>query len=173
MVMSIATSGDKILVTGATGLLGSHLAERLVAQGDRVRTLVRAGSSTDFLNDLGVEIVRGDLTDPAACKAAVAGVARVFHCAAKVGDWGRWCEFQTGCVDATRILARQQRVRESIASFTSARPAHMAIPPRVRLPLMSRPLWDKTFGPSITTRAARSIASARSGKWPRPGSLSP
>ena len=104
--MSSAANGDKVLVTGATGLLGSHLAEQLTAAGDRVKALVRPGSRTDFLNGLGVEIVRGDLTDPGACKGAVAGVARVFHCAAKVGDWGRWHEFQTGCVDATRTLAR-------------------------------------------------------------------
>ncbi len=95
-----------MLVTGATGLLGSHLAERLTAQGDQVRALVRPESRTDFLDALGVELVRGNLTDPVSCAAAVAGVARVFHCAAKVGDWGRWHEFQTGCLDATQTLAR-------------------------------------------------------------------
>jgi nucleoside-diphosphate-sugar epimerase len=94
------------LVTGATGLLGSHLVERLAARGDRVRALVRPGSPVDFLAPLGVEILRGDLTDDQACRTAVAGVARVFHCAAKVGDWGPWREFQTGCLDATRVLAR-------------------------------------------------------------------
>jgi nucleoside-diphosphate-sugar epimerase len=114
--MSIAITGDKVLVSGATGLLGSHLAERLVARGDRVRALVRHGSRTDFLDTLGVEIIRGDLTDRAACRAAVAGVARVFHCAAKVGDWGRWPEFQTGCVDATRVLA-QAAASEAIDRF--------------------------------------------------------
>ena len=41
--MSSATNGDKVLVTGATGLLGSHLAERLTAQGDRVRALGSPG----------------------------------------------------------------------------------------------------------------------------------
>ena len=109
--MSLGTRRDQVLVTGATGLLGSHLAERLIARGRPVRALVRPGSKTDFLDSLGVEIVRGDLTDHAACKAAVAGVARVFHCAAKVGDWGRWREFQTGCIDATRILAQAAAVQ--------------------------------------------------------------
>jgi nucleoside-diphosphate-sugar epimerase len=104
------------LVTGATGLLGSHLAERLIARGDTVRALVRLGSRTDFLDELGVEIVRGDLTDSAACQRAVAGVTRVYHCAAKVGDWGRWHEFQTGCVDATRVLA-QAAATEAIDRF--------------------------------------------------------
>jgi 2-alkyl-3-oxoalkanoate reductase len=98
--------GSRILVTGATGLLGSHLADRLRATGDHVRALVRPGSRTDFLDALGVEIVRGDLTDPAACARAVAGVEMIFHCAAKVGDWGRWREFETGCMGATETLAR-------------------------------------------------------------------
>ena len=59
-----------MLVTGATGLLGSHLAERLDSRATRVRALVRPASRTDFLDALGVEVVRGDLTDPAACAAA-------------------------------------------------------------------------------------------------------
>ena len=40
----------------------------------------------------------------------------MFHCAAKVGDWGRWHEFQTGCVDATRVLA-QAAASEGIDRF--------------------------------------------------------
>jgi nucleoside-diphosphate-sugar epimerase len=110
------TSEDLVLVTGATGLLGSHLAERLIAQGSRVRALVRRESGTEFLDRLGVELVRGDLTDPVACTAAVADVASVFHCAAKVGDWGRWHEFQSGCVDATRTLA-QAAARGGVRRF--------------------------------------------------------
>ena len=93
------------LVTGATGLLGSHIAERLVKRGRPVRALVRAGSDAAFLDTLGIEIVRGDLTDPAACSEAVRGVDVLYHCAAKVGDWGTWPEFQVGCLDATANLA--------------------------------------------------------------------
>jgi nucleoside-diphosphate-sugar epimerase len=92
------------LVTGATGMLGSHIAERLVAQGRRVRALVRPTSDTRFLQALGVELVRGDLADPDACARAVDGAEVVYHTAAKVGDWGPWREFQLGCIDATRNL---------------------------------------------------------------------
>ena len=104
--MGSVNGGNSVLVTGATGLLGSHLVERLIAQGYAVRALVRPTSRTEFLEYLGVEIQRGDLTDPNACMRAVDGATWVFHCAAKVGDWGSWQEFQVGCLDATRTIAR-------------------------------------------------------------------
>jgi len=93
------------LITGATGLLGSHIAERLVHRGEPVRALVRPTADVGFLRQLGVELVVGDLGDQASLKAAVAEVDTVYHCAAKVGDWGKWREFQTDCLDATRNLA--------------------------------------------------------------------
>src|SRR3954469_14021987 len=89
-VMSSAASGSRVLVTGATGLLGSHIVERLVARGDRVRALVRPGSDVSFLQTLGVELAYGDLTDAGSCARAVRGVEVVYHSAAKVGDWGKW-----------------------------------------------------------------------------------
>jgi nucleoside-diphosphate-sugar epimerase len=103
--MTSGGSGCRVLVTGATGLLGSHITEKLVAQGHRVRALARPESMPDFLQALGVEIVRGDLIDPLACQRAVGDVGWVFHCAAKVGDWGSWRQFQVGCIDATKTLA--------------------------------------------------------------------
>ncbi len=108
--------GGSVLVTGATGLLGSHVAQRLRADGVHVRAMVRPGSRTDFLGGLEVEIVRGDLTDPADCARGVSGVEHIFHCAAKVGDWGRWREFQTGCMEATETLARAA-IRAGVGRF--------------------------------------------------------
>jgi nucleoside-diphosphate-sugar epimerase len=137
------------LVTGATGLLGSHLAEQLAGRGDRVRALVRPSSDTSFLRGLGVELVEGDLTDPVACRRAVEGVGVIYHAAAKVGDWGTWAEFQAGCLDATANLAEAARAGVSRfvhISSTSAygHPPEGCPPVDESAPLGRRlwPLWD-------------------------------
>ncbi|HJT77197.1 MAG TPA: NAD-dependent epimerase/dehydratase family protein, partial [Gemmataceae bacterium] len=91
-------------ITGATGFLGGHIAEQLVARGERVRALVRPMSDVAFLRGLGVELAEGDLGDAASLRPAVAGADVVYHCAAKVGEWGPWSEYQALIIDATRIL---------------------------------------------------------------------
>ncbi len=114
--VSISPQAGWDLVTGATGMLGSHIAEKLIAQGRRVRALVRPDSDVRFLRTLGVELVVGDLTDPASCERAVQGAGVVYHCAAKVGDWGRWKEFETACLDGTRNLA-DASIRAGVVRF--------------------------------------------------------
>lgn len=90
------------LITGATGFLGSHIAERLVARGDSVRALVRASSDTGFLQQIGVELITGDVTDPRTLAPAMDGVDVLYHTAARVTDWGPWRDFQRTTVDGTR-----------------------------------------------------------------------
>ena len=85
---NIATEEDVLLVTGATGLVGSHVAERARRLGMRVRALVRPGTGAQQLEHWGVERAEGELTDPASLVAAAQGATLVVHCAAKVGDWG-------------------------------------------------------------------------------------
>jgi nucleoside-diphosphate-sugar epimerase len=98
------------LVTGATGLLGSHIAEHLRAGGERVRALVRPRSDTTFLQQLGVELVTGDLNEPASLSSAFAGADVVYHCAARVGDWGPWRAFQREVIAATANLLHACRI---------------------------------------------------------------
>ncbi len=92
------------LVTGGTGLLGSHIVEQLCKRGRRVRALVRRGSDTSWLKTQPVEICEGDITLPESLTKACEGVTRVYHAAARVGDWGPWEEFQQISIDGTKNL---------------------------------------------------------------------
>ena len=84
--------GEKVLVIGAGGFIGSHLVERLVEQGATVRAFVRYNSRSDlgFIDSLSDEIVKsievvcGDLKDPSAIRRAVEGQTTVFHLAALI-----------------------------------------------------------------------------------------
>jgi nucleoside-diphosphate-sugar epimerase len=75
-------------VTGATGFVGGHVAERCRELHIPTRAIVRKGSDVRLLTEWGVELIEGDLTDASAIERAVRGVTIVIHCAAKVGDWG-------------------------------------------------------------------------------------
>lgn len=97
----------KALVTGATGFLGSHIAERLVARGDSVRALVRPTSRTTFLESLGsVEFMEGDVTNAGSLLPAVEGVDVIYHAAANVSDWGPYSEFKSITVNGTRNMLK-------------------------------------------------------------------
>ena len=95
----------KTLVTGAAGLLGSHLAELALKRGDAVRLLVRQGEDVSRLAQAGAEVCRGDLADRASLEAAVAGIDLVFHCAARMGAWGPWPEYELVNVRGPKVLA--------------------------------------------------------------------
>ncbi len=69
----------RALVTGASGFVGSHLCEALVAAGDSVRAFLRRPLEAPWL--AGVATVRGDLDDPASLAAAMTGVDVVYHVA--------------------------------------------------------------------------------------------
>ncbi|HXC53931.1 MAG TPA: hopanoid-associated sugar epimerase [Rhizomicrobium sp.] len=81
--------GDPVLVTGASGFVGSAVARALAARGDRVRVLMRATSVRINVTDLDCEIVEGDMRDRASMIAAMAGVRNVFHVAADYRIWAR------------------------------------------------------------------------------------
>jgi acetylornithine/succinyldiaminopimelate/putrescine aminotransferase/nucleoside-diphosphate-sugar epimerase len=96
--------GEVCLVTGASGFVGGHLAERLVREGYQVRCLVRAGSDTRLLEPLGVELAVGDLTSAHSLRRATDGCRYVLHCGALVSDWGTVDEITRINVGGTRDL---------------------------------------------------------------------
>ena len=76
---------SRVFLTGATGMIGSNIAEQLVEQGDDVRALVREGSDATPLEAMGVEIVRGDIADADDVLRAADGCEYVIHSAAVLG----------------------------------------------------------------------------------------
>jgi nucleoside-diphosphate-sugar epimerase len=71
----------KVLVTGASGFIGTHMVDALLARGDEVTCLVRKSSKVGRLKTLGVRLVEGDVTDAESLPAAVAGQDVVYHMA--------------------------------------------------------------------------------------------
>jgi dihydroflavonol-4-reductase len=91
-----------VLVTGASGFLGWHVARVLMERGYRVRALVRPGSR---VGDLEVETATGDLRDAASLERAAAGCGLIFHVAADYRLWAkRPAELYSSNVDGTRNL---------------------------------------------------------------------
>ena len=102
--MGLNMNNRTCLITGAGGLVGSSLAEACVKRGYKVKALIRSGSDGSFLEKLGVEVVRGDLQDKSLPIEATQGVDTVFHCAAKVGDWGSVDSYRQVNVEGLRKL---------------------------------------------------------------------
>jgi dihydroflavonol-4-reductase len=70
------------VVTGASGFIGHHVARVLCARGENVRVILRKTSRREHLAGLPVEIVEGDLGEPASLARALAGASRLYHVAA-------------------------------------------------------------------------------------------
>lgn len=99
-----------ILVTGATGFIGSHVARYLAQRGEPLRLLVRKASDRTLIQGLDAEICEGDLKDRASLREPVEGCDAVFHVAA---DYRLWSpdplEVYATNVDGTRNLLEEAR----------------------------------------------------------------
>jgi 2-alkyl-3-oxoalkanoate reductase len=96
----------RVLITGASGFFGGHLAEAFRHAGHAVVAFVRPSSATTLLRACGTEIQTGELTDLRALRTAAAGANVVVHAAARVDPFGRWSEFVQTTIAGTRhVLA--------------------------------------------------------------------
>jgi nucleoside-diphosphate-sugar epimerase len=77
-----------------------------------VRALVRPGKDTAFLKSLDVELIEGDLADADAVRRAARGANVVYHCAARVSDWGPWSVFEAEAVTSTRNVVEACRAED-------------------------------------------------------------
>jgi len=92
------------LVTGATGFLGSHVAERLCQQGEHVKILVRKTSNLSAIKHLPIDITYGDILDVDSIIKAAAGVDTIFHCAGSVEHIARYNKlYETNVVGTKNI----------------------------------------------------------------------
>lgn len=101
----------KVLVTGAHGFIGSHLVEKLVAEGAYVRALVSPWGTLENLASMRdrteIEIVRADVGEPASLSGICNGVDLIYHAAARVADYGPAAAFARTNVAGTENLLRE------------------------------------------------------------------
>jgi dihydroflavonol-4-reductase len=97
----------KTLVTGATGLVGSHVARALVERGDDVRVTVREGAILDPIADLDVEVVTADVLDRRQMRSALLGVDRLFHVAGATTLRAGWRALYATNVEGTRVALEE------------------------------------------------------------------
>jgi 2-alkyl-3-oxoalkanoate reductase len=110
----------RIFLTGGTGLIGSHVAERLRHRGDTVVALVRGTSNSAHLAGVGCKLVEGDILDPPESLAsAMAGCDLVIHAAAKVFEKGSREDF-------VRLNVRGTETVLGAAALTAPRVVHLS-----------------------------------------------
>lgn len=106
-----------VLLTGASGFLGQHLARELLATGAQVRALSRRVETDRALAALGAIPVRGDVTDPASLAVAMQGIEAVFHAAADTNTWrpNNAAQTRTNVDGAANLLAAARA--EGVSAF--------------------------------------------------------
>lgn len=109
------------LVTGATGFVGSHLLDQLLARGTEVRVLVRDAHKAEDLRQRGVDVRLGDVREPGVMALLVRDIDVVYHCAAAVGPHhSRQTIYETNLTGVLHVLhALRQRDRGRLVLLSS------------------------------------------------------
>jgi len=110
----------KVLATGASGFLGSHIAEQLAAGGHEVRLLLRPTSSRSFLQ-FPHEVALGDITDPGSLLGAVRGVDSVIHTAGLVKARSEAEFHRVNEGGAANLVNAVQEANPALQRFTNLR----------------------------------------------------
>ncbi len=114
-------SNKKVLVTGATGLLGSNIAAELLERGYDVRVLMRKSSNPIALNGLDVEVMYGDIVNEEDVLAAGKGCVAIIHSAANTSQWGPELAFH----DAVNVKGTQN-VLHAVKKWEMERLVHVS-----------------------------------------------
>jgi dihydroflavonol-4-reductase len=158
------------LITGATGFIGTTLAERLLRRGDAVRALVRDPARADELRAMGADLVRGDVSQPETLNDAVPDVDAVVHLAGLVKALTREQLFKVNS-DGTRSLAAAvaRTGGPKFVLVSSLAAAGPSVPGRPRTEA-DRPAPVSAYGQSklAAEEAVRSFATALDASIVRP-----
>jgi len=157
------------LVTGGAGFIGSHVAERLVREGHTVRVVDNL--STGFESNLAhlrgdLELLVGDLRDPAVCRAACAGVELVFHLAAlpsvprSMADPWASHDHNVNATVQLLLAAREAGVRRIVYSSSSSVYGDTPVLPKVE---SAEPLPRSPYAAAKLGGEQSVLAYARSG----------
>lgn len=134
MPLSDDQNESKVLVTGATGFIGSKLVRRLVERGYKVKTFGRSNLPANQFADLNIEHYGGDITNPEQVSSAVQGCDVIFHLAGLVSyakkDVQR--QFSVNVLGTRNILEAAQKANVKRVIHTSS-VAAMGIPPEGEL----------------------------------------
>ena len=110
------SKGDLVALTGGTGFVGSHVADALLAAGFRVRALVRRPEDVAWLKGTGVDLVKGDVRDPATLPDFVRGAVAVVHVAGKTSARSE-AEYMAANAGGSQNVAAAVRERAPGAHF--------------------------------------------------------
>ena len=156
-----ALPGQRVLVTGASGFIGSHLAERLLAHGSQVRVLVRRPERVAAMAAAGAEVRVGDLTDPATLRGSCDGIDIVYHAGAWLGTpytrEAAWAANVTGTKDMAA-----EALRAGVRRFVHISSIAVYGPVRSGTVTEDAPLWKgvELYGDSkiAAEEGARAVA---------------
>ena len=112
----------KVLVTGATGFIGNHVARMCLEQGDDVRVMVMPGEDRSPLDGMDVEFVEGNLLDPESLPKCVEGIEGLYHLAAVYAVWTKdpALQHKVNIVGAKAMMEAAQAAGVKKIVFTSS-----------------------------------------------------
>ncbi|MFP4446235.1 MAG: NAD-dependent epimerase/dehydratase family protein [Desulfosudaceae bacterium] len=151
--MSSEKLAEPVLVTGATGFIGSRVVHHLRRAGRSVKALVLPGETVPHTWGEAVEIIRGSIDDPAAVAAAAAGSGTIIHLAAIVSDWGDESLYWRLTVEGSRLLFEQAVQNDSRLVLASS---IVVYGDNIRKGACAEKTpYGKTFGPYSRTKQAQ------------------
>jgi nucleoside-diphosphate-sugar epimerase len=144
---------EPVLVTGATGFIGSRVVHKLLQHGVKVKVLALPGEATPAEWADEVEIVRGSISDPLAVEKAAQGAKTIIHLVAIVTDWGDEKKYWEFTVEGSRLIFEQalkNKARVVLASSIVVYGDKI-----YSQPCPEETAYGKTFGPYSRTKQAQ------------------